>query len=65
MVKVAAINRKLAIINEAKSNETGEDNFKVFQGLLPGEENEDLKRRMRAAFLGKVHSVLCEWASPM
>ncbi len=60
MVKVAAINRKIAIINAAKDRESGEDNFKVDQGLLQNETYEDLKERMKTAVLSKVRSVFCQ-----
>ncbi len=51
---------KLRSFREHQEKEEGETNFKVFQGLLPGEAYKPLRAKMRDNFAAKVRAVLAE-----
>ncbi len=51
---------KLRYFREAQQKEQGETNFKVFEGLGPGEEFEPLVAKMRENYMAKVKAVLSE-----
>ncbi len=54
------LERKVQLFHSAQAREQGETNFKVYQGLLPGEAYESLRAKMQEAFLEKVKAVLSQ-----
>ncbi len=54
--ELQAFDRKVSFFRKAQQNEQGETNFKVYEGLLPGEEFEPLKAKMRDANIAQCNS---------
>ncbi len=48
--ELQAFDRKVKLFRIAQKIEQGETNFKVYQGLLPGESYETLEAKMQEAF---------------